>query len=298
MTTITFDMEPLVSALNDRAAAIVVIDQGMLTIANNLRDAWVMLAQRAGVRNSGAYIAGLRSDAAVRVVQPATLTGAMIEAVVEVEATAPHSHIVEDGHVAFHMPSKVNWSGPRVKVSRGGVRYLHIPFRHRAAASEAEMARGGYTTEARKAMMPAEVYKDAAKLARTIALKVGPIRSKDGQFKQADRYQWGDRLKGVSRANWLAGSSGMVENRRGERMIARGMINPAWSASKFEGMFKSGPKGHSEYVTIRTMTENSAGWHIPAQHGHGLARKISIEAPRIVAPTLQALIGGAFGGGS
>lgn len=292
--TIEFDMEELSTALSDRSAAIVVLDQGLILMANAIRDAWVMLAQRVGVRNTGGYIAGLRADGAVRVVQPPRLTGGIIDAVIEVEATAPHSQIVEDGHAAFHMPSKVDWTGPRVKVSKSGVRYLHIPFRHTANVSDAEMEAKGYTTASRKSMMPAQIYDMASKLARTMPQKVGPIRGKDGAFKQADRYAWGERLTNVSRANWLSSPQGNVENRRGERTVARKMVNPEWGSSKFEGMFKSGGQGHSQYMTIRTMTENSPGWHIPAQHGHGLARKIALATPRIITPTLEALLSGAL----
>lgn len=38
---------------------------------------------------------------------------------------------------------------------------------------------------------------------------------------------------------------------------------------------KSGPKGHSSFITIRTITPNSPGWNIPAQTGHGVARQVA-----------------------
>jgi hypothetical protein len=74
------------------------------------------------------------------------------------------------------------------------------------------------------------------------------------------------------------------------------MVNPAWQSSKFSGLLKSGPKGHSEYTTIRTITPNSPGWNIPAKQGLGVARMVASVVPQHIQGLLSAAISGALGG--
>ena len=56
------------------------------------------------------------------------------------------------------VPDKIDWGGPSVKVTASGKKLLHIPFRHAANQSAAEMRAKGTTTSARRRMMPAEIY--------------------------------------------------------------------------------------------------------------------------------------------
>lgn len=271
------------------------VDALALQAAQAVQAIWVAEAQRMRVRETGAYIAGLQGDGSVRVRRRADGASSFLEAIVDVVATAPHSIYVEDGHRAFHLPDVVDWSGGRVKFNKKGEPYMHIPFRHTAFASASRMDAQGYTTSARKRMMPDEVYAQARVLARTIRLKVGPVTNPDGSFRQADMYTQGGRLRQLPRTSFImSAGGGLTENWRDERKVGpRGgatkwAYNPAWSASKFEGLFKGGPKGHSEYMTIRTMTRDSPGWWIPAVPGTGLARRVASVGPQFVGPVVEA----------
>lgn len=250
-----------------------------LRLAEAAKGLWISVAQQMGVHNTGAYIRGIRAEGntTVKVGQ----TGDVWTVDVVIINTAHHASYVEDGHEAFHLPEKIDWSGPRVKHGANGP-YLHIPMRHSAYVEQSARAEQGVTPQALRRMMPREVYGEAKALARRIPLREGPIRSPAGKFLAADRYAWqpGDekkapRLTGRPGAAFVASSTGEIfEERRGPRGE-----NPGWGASRFEGLFKSGPPGHTSYMTIRTITPRSAGFHIPAQ------------APKPVIATVERLIG-------
>lgn len=77
----------------------------------------------------------------------------------------------------------------------------------------------------------------------------------------------------------------------GQRLTAgpsRGRLvhAPGQQTSIFEGLRRQGAKGHSQYMTFRTMTPSSPGWNIPAQPGRFIARTIAHE----VLPSVQSLI--------
>lgn len=307
---IEFDMRELIAALGDEQFAFRAVNRFLIEAGTQIQATWAALAQRLNVRETGAYIASIQSSEALQIVQRATREGPVVTGIVEVSASAEHATIIEVGHPAFHLPDKIDWGGPSVKVTASGKKLLHIPFRHAANQSAAEMRAKGTTTSARRRMMPAEIYAQAKELTRTSAQKVGPIHTKGGQFVQADRYTWGSHLRGVSTAGFLSSSEGLVENRRGEKLVGvtgksvhlpgggimgkRRLVNPAWQSSRFEGMFKSGPDGHTEYMTIRTITPDSPGWNIPAKQGLYLARRVSQFAPAQLAPLFEASVLGAL----
>lgn len=293
--------------------------RGAMIAAQWVRGTWTEVAQGLNVRNTGAYLRGIRDDARVEVVSEALQEGrdgaANLEIVVEVTNTAPHASIVEEGHGAFRLPDVINWAGKggRVKRTKTGLPYLHIPFRSRAFASASAREAGGYTTATIKAMMPAEVYAAAKRLTYTKKLGVGPIRAENGQWVAADRYKWGTRLdRGGTRPAFIMGGPGVgaggpgepgFEEHRGARMVGRDgngapLINPAWQTSKFHGMFKGGGKGHTEYMTIRTITPLSPGWNIPAQQGLFIAARVARAAEsderlrELVGETIRSALGG------
>lgn len=306
MIAVQFNIDDLQNVFGGREDVVREVNAFLVRALTTIQAIWITEAQRQNVRDSGAYLAGIRGEGSVRIVDAARWQGTnIIEAIGEVIATAPHSSIIEDGHAAFHLPSKVDWTGPRVKVSKDGVRYLSIPFGHTAYQSAGEMERKGTTNATRRNMMPRDVYQQAKALERTIAEKVGPQHNAAGQFLQADRYAWGGRLTGMSRAGFLVGKDGKTtRNRQTDftqvgRAAGKGgqaLINGPWSASKFEGLIKSGPKGHTEYLTIRVMREDSPGWNIPAQAGKGIARRVSIAAPAVLQPQLEEAMRVAMGG--
>lgn len=246
---------------------------------------WWQRAQDLGIRRTGAYLQGVQG-ATIRTVQE-DVSDTAISTVYDIVNTAPHAKIVEDGHVAFSLAKAIDWSSRngRVKMGKNGP-YLHIAFAHAAFQSPSERARSGMTMGTLKTMMPPDVSASASKLRQTIPLRQGPIRSTasgTSQFVAADRYTPGSRLKDTaSGPRFVAGGvGGTVDVWRSERAVAgrdvggKRLTNPAWKRSRYQGLMRSGPKGHSTFMTVRTLTPRSVGWNIPAQAGYGVARQVA-----------------------
>lgn len=282
--------------------------RGALYAGEWVRGTWVEVASTLNVRASGEYLRGIESAGTVRIAsERLEAEGAVLEIVVEVTNNARHASFVEEGHGAFHLPDHINWSaaGGRIKRTKAGVPYIHVPFRHRAYAAAGTRERQGMTPATTRSMMPQEVYQRAKALTYTRKLGVGPIRREGGQWVAADRYAWGRRLdRSGTRPQFNMGGPGVggggpgepgFEEHRGVRLIGRDrngspLINPAWGGSKFHGMFKSGAPGHSQYMTIRTLTRDSPGWNIPAVAGLYIGAKVAANAG--TNPRLQELVRG------
>jgi hypothetical protein len=171
------------------------------------------------------------------------------------------------------------------------------------------------TMNARRTMMPAEVHAAAKRLAFRQPQNVGPVHNASGQFVAADRYKWSslnapkrihrDQVEPDRYRMDSKGDGEIFSERRGATTVYKNDgttlgTNPAWKTSKFQGLFKTGAKGHASYMTIRTITPTSAGWNIPAQAGKHIARRVAAFAQSD--NTLQEIVAsgirGAFGGGS
>ena len=267
--------------------------RGALYAGQWVQGVWARVAQELNVRGTGAYIRGIQDRGRVEILseveggQLGTWGLDRVEIVVGVTNTAPHASLIEEGHSAFHLPDKIDWARMtgRIKRTKDGRPYIHIPFRHRAYASAEEREEKGLTAGTIRAMMPSEVYKKAERLTYTQKLGVGPIRTPTGQWVAADRYKWGGRLeRGGTRPAFIMGAGEAAhEEHRGARQVGRDgngapMINPEWGGSKYQGLFKSGSKGHTQYMTIRTITPNSPGWNIPAQKGLYIAARVARSA--------------------
>lgn len=267
------------------------LNHGAFLGAQMAQGVWISLARAAGLRRDGAYVNAINSRGAVRMVKgaPSLAAGApmpnRVEFIFEVVNDSEHAQIIEEGHSAFHLPSRVDWGSGSGSIKRGKKGpYLHIPFEHRAYASPSKRKKGGYTVSTIKAMMPSDIHREAKKMGAVLRRHMGPIRDPSGQFVAADRYQRPKDPHTLVRPHMAAGfrhhRGEWVEERRSERQVAPGHTNPAWQASKFAGLFKAGAKGHEQYLTIRTMTPQSRGWNIPARHGHFLAEKTAQAVAR------------------
>lgn len=256
-----------------------------LAAAHYVRVAWIQTAVEVGFEAGGSYVRGIESAGRVEIEEERTIGDGddirAFEITVAITNTAKNAAIVEDGHAAFHLPSKIDWAASGGSIKRGTHGpYLHIPFRHGAFKAQGGRDDAGSTLGARKGMMPKEIYAQARQLQRREATRQGPIHGRDGSFLAADRYRWTGlarkqrRLRHQARVGELhASSTGSVsEPRRGPRGG-----NPAWQGSKFGGMMKTGPAGHSSFLTIRTITPNSPGWNIPAQPGYGIAKRLAAD---------------------
>ncbi|MFA5801217.1 MAG: hypothetical protein WC911_01940 [Thermoleophilia bacterium] len=232
-----------------------------------MRNQWADQAQRMGVHDTGAYLRGIREDGMIVPVSSnlADPSAAMFAVVLDVVNTAKHAQAVEEGSMAFHMPDRVDWArSGRVKVSKKGVPYIHVPFRHYTHAAS------GSTATALRSMMTKEITAEAKTLDRRLALGAGFQHTPEGQFVAVDKYRWAG-LSDKKRITRPGASVGDPEW-RGAKHVAFGMVNPAWKSSKYEGLMKTDPEKHTNYMTIRTMTRDSPGWNIPAKAGKWVAR--------------------------
>lgn len=275
-----------------------------------IRQAWEARAVALNVRHTGSYLRGIRSEARITIEEERETGPDTYEVVVAVTNTSQHASIVEEGHAAFHLPAKIDWSSAdgKIKRSKDGRLYLVIPFRHAAFVPPDERAARGMTAHARRSMLPREVYAEAKRLDYSTPLREGPIaetRVSAGGIHQggqevprgqsysqhlaADRYRWARGEQGALRrplsfhrpGQTIGGQEPWVETRgaRGE--------NPAWKGSKFEGLRRMGGPRHTQYLTFRVVTPASEGWHIPAQAGKWIAAQVAETAPAMVGPFVE-----------
>lgn len=256
------------------------VTRGAFLVAEEIRRRWVLHAREAGVWDTGGYVRGIQQDARVELVRevahlPEEGGAGFIQVVIDIVNTARHASVVEDGHAAFHLPSKIDWTrSASVKVAADGTRYITVPFRH-AAPRTGE----GITPGAESRMMPREVYNQARKLSFSTRQNAGRQFGPTGQFIAADKYNWGGRMKRTAEvgAAYRHPMGGLRSERRGESSVIGAGENPAWKTSKFAGMVRMGAPRHSVYMTFRILTEKSTGWNIPAQAGKGIARAVARE---------------------
>lgn len=274
----------------DHARVLQSFRERLLLVGEYIRSVWAARAQQLQISDSGDYIRGITTDARIETTFRETETA--IHATVEITNTSRHAVIVEDGHSAFHLPSRIRWFDPTLRVKRGktGNPYLHIPFRHYTTPKPGS----GPTNTATRHQMPEEVYQRAKRLARVVPMRRGPIYGASGftdpqgrrhagqMFQQADMYSVSGRGRrrlthGKGTPTITVGPNGVaMQAQRGRRGVAgaRGASNPPWQSSKYEGLMKTGPARHTRYLTVRTITPDSVGWWIPARHGTGVRRQV------------------------
>lgn len=273
-----------------------------------LQGQWMRLATAANIRGSSgkgtSYINGIQdAGSLVRVSGEGAMSGDEVvqyEVIYDIVNTSEHASFVDYGHDAFHLPSVMTWDTPSVKRSKDGTPYINIPLQHRHYQAPGKRGPGGATLSTRRAMMPAEVYNQAKRLDYRQKTNAGAQFDGNGQFMAADRYKWrgsstNKRIKRghVKPDTWAQDSAGaheMFQERRGSRVVYDRSgksigTNPAWKSSKYEGLFRTGAPRQASYLTIRTITPKSEGWHIPAVPGlhivdqvHALARGAEFQA--------------------
>lgn len=244
--------------------------------AELVRAAWIGIAQESSAGSD--YLRGIQADGRIEVTEmDANPDANLIEAMITITNTAKDASTVEDGHGGYSQVDRVRWGQtPRMKRAKDGTWYLTIPFQHSTYRSPKQLVAGGFTMSALRTMMPAAVYAQAKKLKPSRGLNAGLQHTPSGQYRAADRYQWGSRLN--------------MDNVRGVRggTIARPAMNmfggqstPGTTnvdASRFQGMVKmSGGKGHNSYLTFRVMTQKSKGWRMPAKAGLRIAARLLAE---------------------
>lgn len=239
------------------------LTRALLAGAELVKAIWIRRAQQLGLRNTGAdsYLAGIEDSSRIDVSYPEG-TSDTIAVQVSLVNTSPEAKRIEEGHEAYHLPSKIKWPTKWTKTSKSGAMWLDVPLRYFAHASKAQAASQGLLAGTLKNMLPKDVYTEAKKLRRTLRMNVGPIYAADGRYLAKDRY------------THEAGST--APTRLSDKF-----------GSKYKGLIKTGPKGHTEYLTIRRLTPTSPGWNIPAKEGMHIASQVAEVAGELVGPVIQ-----------
>lgn len=174
----------------------------------------------------------------------------------EVYSDLPYAKGIEEGTPARDMKKILN-SSLKVRLTHDGRRYLIIPFRFNNPNSVMGNA------------LPQPVYnwwsgKKASAITSTYRRISGTgaldIKTRQALTVTGRRYKWGTQLR---------------------KTDLEGMGIAGGAARRLEGMVmfrKPGGKGrgaHTQFITFRTMVENSPGWRVPAQEGKWPARTVA-----------------------
>jgi hypothetical protein len=176
----------------------------------------------------------------------------------EVFSDSPLAEQFENGFPAYDMKQMLNTSD-RTRMSKNGIKYLIIPFRHNTPGNSAHAG-----------AMPDDVYGIAKGLAASSVTSQGSRLSATGKSVPQSNYKWGGRLAaGMAPKNSAAHSTD----------IYAGMV-------RFDT--SSGKQKSSAYLTFRVMTANQTGkWLIAAKPGKGIARNVAKAVDEILAMNMN-----------
>jgi hypothetical protein len=198
-----------------------------------------------------------------------------------VESDYKYVQDIETGRPARDLKKMLDTS-MKVRLSKKGLRYLIIPFRHNTPGNAAHAP-----------AMPDFVYQQAKQLSPSTIVGHGQRPSGTGAWSlktqapatvRQHKYQWGDRLD-------VAGAAKSFNSAFGG---AAGKINPS-ALRNYQGMVRMNTatgqgKKSSAYLTFRVMSEASKGWIIPAQPGQFLAKKVADDMrPKAEAAITEAI---------
>lgn len=164
----------------------------------------------------------------------------------------PSARRIEEGAPAYHLPSVIHWPSPKTRRSRRGTYYLVIPFRHGTPGTQHQP-------------MPRRVYAVAKQLQGGQRLTAGPSQ---GQARHAPG------LSPYAPRNPLNVRPGSTP------------------ASIYEGLRRvplARGRG-SSYLTFRTMTPQSPGWHMPATAGKHIVQAVQAQMTPVVRQILEAAV--------
>jgi hypothetical protein len=173
--------------------------------------------------------------------------------------TTPYAAVLEEGRAGFHLPSSIDWGSSRsAKVSKKGTHYLRIPLRHMTPGRESE----GISSLRARTAMPSSIHRAAL-----AAIKSGS-RTTGGVFAQGRISRPYRAMRDVP--NWLTQTAIQKEGHPGY----------TWRAGKYEGIKRVTQRGAggaitgSQFMTWRTLSEDSVGWWIPPMQGFHFAAQV------------------------
>lgn len=187
---------------------------------------------------------------------------------VELWTDYPKAAEIENGQPARDLKTMLQTS-IKARVSKKGLKYLYIPFRHNTPGNEALAA-----------AMPKQVYEQALNLEKSRILSIGLRQSQITQqaggysYRSAvlqRSYQWGGRLQ-----------AGLAEKAK-----------PYHQTDLYAGMvrFDDSVTGDSYYMTFRTMSEKSSGWIVPAKPGLKITEAVATQVEQLLKENLAGING-------
>ena len=251
-----------------------------------LHTAWLMKANNDLVgRSSGDYVAGLRTPESLQHPYDADSMA------VGVFNVAPHATAIEYGHDGYNLAARINWGDtPKSRYSKEtGLWYIYVPFRHYTPARAGE----GATLRRIRHSMPETLYQVAKRMTadeRMMGDRHHILRS-ESTIRGPGRRVIAHRGIGAKSKRYVVPLGGLPQSARSAGAIQTALRNreapdPFHKQSTYEGMFKSGMKGHTQYMTIRTLTQESQWW-MPARPGKFAARKVASENGVVVRGMIQ-----------
>lgn len=230
---INYDLSSIGPAINEKVAPL--MNQAVRAVAMATQAKWQESVMRAKLWSGekDAYVKSIKVE----------MTGPFSAFV---SADYKHAPEIETGRPPRDLKKMLDTS-MKVRVSKKGVRYLIIPFRHGVPGSNTNP-------------MPPDIYRQAKAL--TASTVVGQtkrlsgadawdIKTRKPAMVNQNIYKWGGRLTGD---NIPRNQQGMVR------------FNTSTPGTK-----------RSTYLTFRVMSQKSSGWIVPAQPGQFIAKKVADE---------------------
>lgn len=212
-------------------------------IAERGQELWQGYASGAPLPNGGQITS--RSGAYMRSI----LVRELGEFASEIFSELPYAKTIEEGAPARDLRKMLD-SSLKVRISKKGLRYLIIPFRHGVPGTQgmrSVMPQAAFNLW--KGLRPSRVTGQGVRPSGTGAYD---IHTRKLLMVPQRKYAWGDRLKLK-----MLHEAGVV-GKQAKRMA--GMVH-------FQNPTGSGGGKHGTYMTFRVMSERSMGWMVPARPG-------------------------------
>lgn len=232
---------------------------------------------------------------------------------------ARHAAAIEYGFAAFNLADRIEWGKGKTRRGKNGRWYLRIPFSHsspmepgqgRSVGSIKASLPSDVYEIAKKMRKGERLTLDQERLRENISTlrrgRGGPVIGQRGTGAGGGQYVTptspATRAKMTATSHSVPVGNGQHVTRypgrerspasfaaaqeHAAKQRAEGHDAPEPSphratASIYEGLFRSGAKGHGQYTTIRVITPDSQWW-IPGRPGLHVAQRVAEEsAPRI-----------------
>lgn len=173
-------------------------------------------------------------------------------------STDPQAVVIEKGGVEIDL-HKVLAYAPKARLSREGKKYLRIPFRHATTEPGSHGQRFQVIRPQGSNVLPKAVH--AAMKKKSPYLITGSYLEQGPNVK-----------KGKVQRFFYTKSDGL----KAQELKAMGIDPAELTGQRLVGLMRTGTKGHSQYLTIRTLSEaNDHGWKIQPYQAQQVAANVA-----------------------